>query len=651
MSGLLQVGDPLKRGTPVGIDLGTTHSLVARVVGSRPECMPVDDDRGRLLPSIVHFDASGLPTVGKRARALAEQYPRDTIVSVKRFMGKSIEELDAKTRGTYTFAGTGTVARFVAGGKEVTPVEVSAEILKALRRRAEGYLQEKIEQAVVTVPAYFDDAQRQATKDAGRLAGLEVLRIINEPTAAALAYGLDKRVNGTFAVYDLGGGTFDISILSLEDGVFRVLATKGDTALGGDDFDRAILRSVLERELARPLDWEKDVGERTRTLLFSARAAKEALTESESTEVDLGDRRAPLSRVAFEGLAEVRALVERTTRIARQALLDAKLSPAALDGVVLVGGMTRVPMVRRAVRELFGHEPLADIDPDEVVALGAAVQADLLAGTGPRDDVLLLDVNPLSLGLETMGGVVEKVIPRNSTIPASAAQIFTTFQDGQTAMDIHVLQGERELVEDNRSLARFRLSRIPALSAGLARVQVTFAIDADGILSVSAKELSTGVEQSIAVKPSHGLSDEDVERMLLDSLDNAEDDVRRRLVRDGRVEVARIVSEARKRLGDHHFLLVPGEKERLEDAIAAAERAMGGEDHQQLRLAKDALVHLSNPFAERVMNHEIERAIKGHAADEFAGNEGEKESPGLSHLRSQEAREAPSPAPRGPETK
>ncbi len=636
MSGLLQIGDPLKKGTPVGIDLGTTHSLVARVVGGRPECMPVDDEGGRLLPSVVSYDpATGLPTVGKAAKALAATQPKDTIVSVKRFMGRSLSELSERTRGAYEFAEDGLVPRFLAGGKAVTAVEVSAEILKALRRRAEGFLQEKLEQAVITVPAYFDDAQRQATKDAGRLAGLDVLRIINEPTAAALAYGLDKKVNGHFAVYDLGGGTFDVSILSLDNGVFQVMATKGDTALGGDDFDRALLRYALRKKLGRDPDFRADLGDRLSQLLYVARAAKEALTAAEVAELDLDGQLVAVSRADFEALPEVKALVDKTLRIARMALIDAKLKGDDLDGVVLVGGMTRVPLVRREVEALFGRPPLSDIDPDEVVALGAAVQADLLAGAGPRDDVLLLDVTPLSLGLETMGAVVEKLIPRNSTIPTAAAQVFTTFKDGQNAMDVHVVQGERELVEDCRSLARFRLSKIPPLAAGLARIQVTFALDADGILNVSAKELSTGAEQSVTVKPSHGLTDDEVERMLMESIDNAEEDVRRRLTRDAKVEAERILSEARKRLGDHAFLLQNRDREEIDLAVGRLEEAMRGDDFKPIQLAQEHLAQISSPFAERVMNYEIERAVKGHSALDFAAREGEAPSAGLKHLKEQ----------------
>ncbi|MBI5546373.1 MAG: Fe-S protein assembly chaperone HscA, partial [Deltaproteobacteria bacterium] len=621
----------------VGIDLGTTHSLVARVVGGKPECMPADDEGGRLLPSVVHFDPqTGLPTVGKAAKELAARFPKDTIVSVKRFMGRNLADLDVRARGPYEFAEEGSVPRFLAGGKAVTAVEVSAEILKGLRRRAEGFLQEKLERAVITVPAYFDDAQRQATKDAGRLAGIEVLRIINEPTAAALAYGLDKQVNGKFAVYDLGGGTFDVSILALDSGVFQVLATKGDTALGGDDFDRAIVRFVLEKKLGRPVDWSQDVGEGQRALLYAARAAKERLTTAESAEVE----GVTLTRDDFEQLSEVKQLVERTIRIARLAMMDAKLKPSDLDGIVLVGGMTRVPLVRREVEAFFGRPPLADIDPDQVVALGAAVQADLLAGAGPRDDVLLLDVTPLSLGLETMGGVVEKLVPRNSTVPTSAAQVFTTFKDGQNAMDVHVLQGERELVQDCRSLARFRLSKIPPLAAGLARIQVTFAIDADGILHVSAKELSTGVEQSITVKPSHGLTDEEVERMLIDSIDHAEEDVARRLLQESRVEAERILNEARKRVADHAFLLQPGEKEHLVAAMAELSGAVQGEDYKRVLARQQELIVASNPFAERVMDYEIDRAVKGRNAEDLALATEAADSVGMKHLREQMQKES-----------
>jgi molecular chaperone HscA len=593
----------------VGIDLGTTNSLVAIVLGDgKPRALAIDEG-STLLPSVVHYGKGGGPgsvIVGRAARRLAAEFAPDTIVSVKRFMGRGSADPETRRLSPYRFAeGESGVVRFVvAGGRLVNPVEVSAEILRALRTRAEERLNIKVNQAVITVPAYFDDAQRQATKEAGRLAGLEVLRLLNEPTAAALAYGLDKRSQGMFAVYDLGGGTFDISILQLQEGVFEVKAVGGDSALGGDDFDRALAEMLLEGETRTP--------RRVREAIDAAKKAKEDLTKAEVAEA-LGKR---VTRAQLE--AAIRPLIEKTFAPCRRALRDAGVPEGkGLDGVILVGGSTRVPLVRRFVRDLFGIEPLADIDPDEVVALGAAVQADLLTAETPQHDVLLLDVTPLSLGIETMGGLVEKLILRNTTIPARSTQEFTTFADGQTGMDIHVLQGERELVQDNRSLAKFTLGGIPPLPAGLARVAVTFQVDADGILSVTAREEMTGVSQSITVKPSHGLTDEEIERMLLASIEHAEEDVQARLLIDNRVEAQRILKATEKQLEGNGDLLAEEERRQIEAQIVALRAAAQGTDHNQIHAQIEKLDHASAEFAKRVMDRGIERALKGHSVGEF----------------------------------
>ncbi|MCC6333124.1 MAG: Fe-S protein assembly chaperone HscA [Myxococcales bacterium] len=614
MKGYLQIHDPLKpKGQVVGIDLGTTNSLVAAVVNGKPVCVPVDVGDALLLPSVVHYHRNGGVIVGRPAVEQLAAHPTDVIKSVKRFMGKSLGDVETKKLGAYQFVpGSNGIVRFqVAGGQPVTPIEVSGEILRQLKRRAESHFATKVEQAVITVPAYFDDAQRQATKDAGRLAGLEVLRLLNEPTAAALAYGLDKGAQGLYAVFDLGGGTFDVSILELVEGVFQVKAVGGDSALGGDDFDRAIVEKVMAaRGLTGPTPSQ------VATLLQAARAAKERLTDVEVTELVFEGVPFPVSRVGFDEW--IAPLLKKTGLSVKRALKDAGVTPADVKGVVLVGGATRVPAVRRYVAELFGQEALYDLDPDQVVALGAAVQADLLTNEARKDEVLLLDVIPLSLGLETMGGIAEKVVTRNSSIPTAQAQVFTTFQDGQTAMDIHVVQGERELVKDCRSLAQFRLSGIPPMAAGMGRVQVTFKVDADGILSVGAKELSTGVEQLITVKPTHGLTDEEIEQMLLDSIDHAEDDIRNRLLIEQQVEARRMLMDGAKQLKENGDLLAAEERRALESSLSSLETlAATTKDHEALKAAIHETDTLARPFVEKIMNRAIGKAAVGHKMEEF----------------------------------
>ncbi|MBJ6762010.1 Fe-S protein assembly chaperone HscA [Myxococcaceae bacterium JPH2] len=611
-NGYLQIHDPLKpKGYAVGIDLGTTNSLVASVVHGKPQCVPVDENASLLLPSVVSYAKDGGVVVGARARELAAQAPTDTIVSVKRFMGRSPDDAETRKLGHARFVPGGKVVRFeVAGGQPVTPIEVSGEILRALKRRAEAHFSGKVEQAVITVPAYFDDAQRQATKDAGRLAGLEVLRLINEPTAAALAYGLDRGSQGTFAVYDLGGGTFDISILKLVDGIFEVKSTGGDSALGGDDFDRAIAARMLEALGATAPD-----ASLVAEALAAARKAKEALTDAAEVTLTVGGREHAVKRADFEQW--ILPLVQKTGVVCRRAMKDAGVAAGELDGVILVGGSTRVPAVRRFVAELFGREPLGDIDPDQVVALGAAVQADLLTNVDRQDELLLLDVIPLSLGLETMGGLVEKLIPRNTTIPTAAAQVFTTFKDGQTGLDVHVLQGERELVEDNRSLARFTLSGIPPQAAGLARVEVRFSVDVNGILSVTAKEQSTGTAQSITVQPSHGLSEEEIEQMLLDSIDSAEDDIQARQLREQRVDAERVLAEAERQLRENPTLLDAAERATIDAALEKLRQSAGGSEYLAIKDAIHVLDEASRPFIERVMNRAITQVVAGHSVEEY----------------------------------
>jgi len=617
---LLEIFDPRARPRPIGIDLGTTHSLVACMRNERPVAI-ADCDQEVLLPSVVSYQPSGV-VVGRLARSLAVEAPRDTIVSVKRFMGRGADDPETRRLGPYEFAARGAaspnVVRFKVRGREVTPVEVSAEILRALKRLAEDELH-SVGGAVITVPAYFDDAQRQATKDAGRLAGLEVLRLLNEPTAAALAYGLDKRKNGHFAVYDLGGGTFDITVLLLEDGVFQVKATGGDSALGGDDMDRALAETLLLELGWRRAGAPPPSASLVRVVLDTARRMKHALTDALEVEASLPaasgeDRAVVITRERFEGL--VQTLLERTGVACRRAMKDAGLKPEDLDGVILVGGSTRVPAVRAYVRALFRRDPLTDIDPDQVVALGAAIQADLLAGEGPKEDVLLLDVLPLSLGIEVGGGVVDKILPRNVTIPTGARATYTTQEDRQTGFEIHVVQGERELAADCRSLARFTLKGIPPMAAGLAKLEVTFRVDADGLLHVHAKELTTGIEQTVAVKPSYGLDDEAVEKMLMDAIEHGETDLAARRLAENRVEAHRIVTATEKAMADDPELLEGDDRARIAAAIQGLTEAARGEDAGKIHALVEALDVASKDFATRRMNRAIARAIEGKTVDQ-----------------------------------
>jgi molecular chaperone HscA len=611
---LFEIFDPKAPPRPIGVDLGTTNSLVAYVKNERPVAI-ADCDLEVLVPSVVAYLPDGEVVVGRRAARLASEHPRETISSVKRFMGRGADDPETRRLGPYEFVERGpdeanTVRFRVSGGRLVTPVEVSAAILRALKGLAEEQLR-SVGGAVITVPAYFDDAQRQATKDAARLAGLDVLRLLNEPTAAALAYGLEKNKKGTFAVYDLGGGTFDVTILVLDDGVFQVRSTGGDSQLGGDDMDRALAHEILAK---LGFDEGRQTPQLVRLVLDEARQAKHALTEREWVEAEVrGEKTVRIDRARFEQL--IRPLLDRTGVACRRALKDARLAPEQVDGVILVGGTTRIPAVRRYVAELFGREPLGEIDPDQVVALGAAVQADLLAGEGRSDQILLLDVTPLSLGIEVGGAVVDKILPRNSTIPCASRATYTTQQDNQTGFEIHVVQGEREMVADNRSLARFTLKGIPPMPAGMARLEVTFRVDADGLLTVHAKELTTGTEQTVSVKPSYGLDDVAVERMLLDALDHGEEDLKARRLAESRVDARRILAATRKGLDCDGDLLDPGERDRIQAACVALEGAARGDDPASLRSCLEGLDDATKAFAAKRMNRAIARAIEGKPLD------------------------------------
>ena len=618
---LLQIAEPGQSAAPhehrlaIGIDLGTTNSLVATVRSGM--AVVLNDEQGHsLLPSVVRYDADGQVVVGYDAQACQAKDPKNTIVSVKRFMGRGRKDIAHIESMPYDFVDAPGMVRLRTHQGVKSPVEISADILRVLRQRAEAALGGELTGAVITVPAYFDDAQRQATKDAAKLAGLNVLRLLNEPTAAAIAYGLDNGSEGVYAVYDLGGGTFDISILRLSKGVFEVLSTGGDSALGGDDFDHRVYCWIIEQAKLAPLSPQD-----ARLLLTRAREAKEYLTNHAEAPitVKLGSGEYVDLVLNTATFAEItRTLVQKTLAPVKKALRDAGLTPEEVKGVVMVGGSTRMPQIQRAVAEYFGQEPLNNLDPDKVVALGAATQANLLAGNrAAGDDWLLLDVIPLSLGLETMGGLVEKIIPRNATIPVARAQDFTTFKDGQTAMAVHVVQGERELVSDCRSLARFELRGMPAMVAGAARIRVTFQVDADGLLSVSAREQTTGVEAHVEVKPSYGLSDDEIAAMLKDGMSHAADDAFRRALREAQVEAQRLLEATQSALKEDAHLLDDAERKGVDGAMTKLQSVMIGDDRRAIDDAMNALSKITEEFAARRMNQSVKKVLSGKKIEEL----------------------------------